>query len=130
MKHIMSVAVVFTALLILAGCKDSPAQVAEKQLAAVVAQVKVPNQVDSTTTLTSISLKDKVLTSRIEIPAERLAALNTDSLSAGQVNQLSTNLISRKLRDLAVTAGVTLRYVYVHGTDSVVLNISPETLAK
>lgn len=117
-------------ILALTACKENPQEVARKQLAAVVSQVSVPHKVDSSTVLTGMSLDDKVLTSRIEIPAERLAKLQPDSLSATQVNQLSTNLTSRKLRDLAVKADVTLRYVYVSGNDSVVLVITPDALAK
>ncbi len=112
------------------GCKDSPQQKAEKQLAAVVAMVKVPYEVDSTTTLTSITLADHVLTSRIRIPAARLAKINPDTLTSAQIQNLATNLTSRKVREVAVAAGVSLRYVYYNDKDSVVLTISPEALAK
>lgn len=112
------------------GCKESPQQKAEKQLAAVVAMVKVPYEVDSTTTLTSITLADHVLTSRIRIPAARLAKINPDTLTSAQIQNLATNLTSRKVREVAVAAGVSLRYVYYNDKDSVVLTISPEALAK
>lgn len=112
------------------GCKESPQQKAEKQLAAVVALVKVPYEVDSTTTLTSITLADRVLTSRIRIPASRLAKINPDTLTATQIQNLATNLTSRKVREVAVAAGVSLRYVYYNDNDSVVLTISPDALAK
>ncbi|MDE5727116.1 MAG: hypothetical protein K2H94_03185 [Duncaniella sp.] len=120
----------FCAAMLLTGCKENPQVTAEKQLAAVVSQVNLPHKVDPTTTLTGITLNNRVLTSRIEIPAERLSRIQPDSLSKAQVEQLATNLTSRKLREIAIKADVTLRYVYYNGSDSVVLELSPQALGK
>lgn len=118
------------ALILSAGCKDNPQEIAEKQLAAAVSQVITPHKVDNTTTLTSISLQNRVLTSKIEIPAERLAKIKSDSLTSMQIERLTSNFTSRKVRELALKADVTFRYVYINGSDSLVLVITPADMMK
>lgn len=98
------------------------------QIEALVKEVKLPVQIDSTTTITDIKYEDGVLTSRIEIPASRLSRVKLDSLAKSQIIRMNTELGSRKLRKLAIDGDVTLRYIYYNGNEELKLEITPEQL--
>jgi len=107
---------------------ESEASAAKAKLKTLIRKIDFPQYVDSTTVLKNMYIADGALVSVIEIPAERLGTLNTDSLKAYNMNKLRNGSTAKKLARIASDAKLKLRYVYRAGEDSVQVEIAPDQL--
>lgn len=124
---LMAMAIVLLSIS-MSGCKKNESDKADKRIVEAVSKLKLPQKLNSVTTLTDCSYGDKMLTYRLETTSDTLASMNVDSRRAVTLENLRTGLLPQNLIANLVSAGASVRYIYVCGKDSVLFTFAPEEL--
>lgn len=110
------------------SCKKNESDKADKRITEAVSKLKLPQMLNSVTTLTECYYGEKMLTYRLETTSDTLASMNVDARRAVTLENLRTGLLPQNLIANLVKAGASVRYIYVCGKDSVLFTFSPEEL--
>lgn len=127
LKKFMMMTVILLSF-VMVGCSGRDSEKADKRISEGVAKLKLPQKLNSVTTLTECSYKDKMLTYCLETTSDTLASMDVDARRAATLDNLRTGLLPQNLIANLVEAKASVRYIYMCGKDTVLFTFSPEEL--
>lgn len=114
--------------ILMTGCIKNEKTKADERISEGIAKLKLPQKINSITTLTKCSYSNKVLVFCLETTSDTIKSMDVNAQKAATLENLRTKLLPQNLVSNLVTAEASVRYIYVCGKDTVSFAFSPDDL--